>query len=144
MIQWKGHLPAGKVYNNPVISLDIHPTAMAAVGGSIPAGVKLDGVNLLPYLTGSGKGIPHDKLYWRYGAQWAVRSGDWKLLSQSKGDLQLYNLTEDIGEKNNLVASRQDKVKELQATYDAWNKQLVDPRWVSERGTRKQRRKKKE
>lgn len=129
MMQWKGHLPAGKVYDNPVISLDIHPTAVAAVGGNIPAGAKLDGVNLLPYLTGSAKGIPHDKLYWRFGPQWAVRVGDWKLLSQGDGQLQLYNLAQDIGEKNNLAASRADKLKELQAAYEAWNKQLMEPRW---------------
>lgn len=56
LMQWKGHLPAGKVYENPAISLDIHPTAVAAAGGSIPADAKLDGVNLLPFLTGSAKG----------------------------------------------------------------------------------------
>jgi arylsulfatase A-like enzyme len=141
MMQWKGHLPAGKVYDSPVISLDIHPTAVAAVGGTIPADARLDGVNLLPYLSGSAKGIPHDKLYWRYGRQWAIRSGDWKLLSQKPGDLQLYNLAEDIGEKNNLLASRQDKVNQLQASYDAWNKQLMDPRWPQPPSSARRQRK---
>src|ERR1035437_10517143 len=50
IIQWKGHLPAGKVCDQPVISLDIHPTAVAAAGGALSPDWKLDGVNLLPFL----------------------------------------------------------------------------------------------
>ena len=52
IIQWKGHVPAGKVDDRPVIQLDIHPTAVAAAGQTISPDWKLDGVNLLPYLTG--------------------------------------------------------------------------------------------
>jgi len=46
LMQWKGRLPAGKVYDHPVIQLDIQPTA--AAGGSVKTEWKLDGVNLLP------------------------------------------------------------------------------------------------
>jgi arylsulfatase A-like enzyme len=129
LMQWKGHLPAGKVYDAPVISLDIHPTAVAAAGGSIPASANLDGVNLLPYLRGSAKGRPHDQLCWRFGEQWAIRKGDWKLLSTGGGGPELYNLAEDIGEKSNLSASQPAKLKELQADYTAWNRQNVPPKW---------------
>ncbi len=58
MVQWKGKIPAGKTYAQPVISLDIHPTLVAAAGGNIPATSKLDGVNLLPYLTAKNKSAP--------------------------------------------------------------------------------------
>jgi arylsulfatase A-like enzyme len=129
MMQWKGHLPAGKVYENPVISLDILPTAVAAAGGTIPASAGIDGVNLLPYLTTNAKSVPHDKLYWRMGERWAIRQGDWKLAHQEKTGTLLFNLADDIGEQNDLLASRPDKVKELRAAYDAWNKDLMAPSW---------------
>jgi arylsulfatase A-like enzyme len=136
IMQWKGHLPAGKVYDLPVISLDIHPTAMAAVGGTIPADAKLDGVNLLPYLTGKSKNPPHDELFWRYGQQWAIRKGDWKLLSMAGGSPELYNLAKDIGEKNNLASAEPGKFKELEAAYASWNSQNIPPRWGTSRRTK--------
>ncbi len=129
LMQWKGHLPAGKVYDAPVISLDIHPTAVAAAGGSIPASANLDGVNLLPYLTGSAKGQPHEQLCWRFGEQWAIRKKEWKLLGTSSAGPELYNLAEDVGEKNNLADSQPGKLKELQAGYDAWNSRNVPAKW---------------
>jgi arylsulfatase A-like enzyme len=130
MVQWKGHLPAGKVYEQPVISLDIHPTAVAAAGGKIGADAKLDGVNLLPYLTGENKAVPHDRLFWRFGQQWAIRMGDWKLeKGPERGGPELFDLAKDIGEKDNLAGAQPEKVKELQAAYDAWNAQLAEPRW---------------
>lgn len=133
LMQWKGRVPAGKVYDAPVIALDIHPTAVAAAGGKIPADAKLDGVDLLPYVTGSVKRPPHDRLYWRFGAQWAVRMGDWKLLSTDGGDAELYNLASDIGEANNLAASNPEKAKELRAAYETWNSQLAPPKWSNAR-----------
>ncbi|MBK8314552.1 MAG: sulfatase-like hydrolase/transferase [Acidobacteria bacterium] len=131
MMQWKGRLPAGRVYDFPVIALDLHPTAMAAAGGKLPADAKLDGVNLLPFLTGEKKGSPHDQLFWRFGEQWAIRDGDWKLV-QTRNDpaAQLFNLREYIGEKNNLADKRPDKVKELQNTWERWSSQMTKPRWV--------------
>src|SRR6185436_5494653 len=131
--QWKGHLPAGKVYDQPVISLDIHPTAVAAAGGSIPATAKLDGVDLLPFLTGKNAAPPHDRLFWRYGAQSAVRMGDWKLTMPAGQPPQLFNLAKDIGEQHELSTQQPEKAKELKAAYDAWNSQLMAPRWRTER-----------
>lgn len=130
IIQWKGHLPAGKVCDQPVISLDIHPTALAAAGGALSPDWKLDGVNLLPFLTGEKAGPPHEALFWRYGPQHAARKGDWKLLVQARQAApQLYNLARDIGEAHDLAAEEPAKLKELQASYDQWNAQLISPKW---------------
>ena len=52
VVQWKGKLPAGKTYDQPIIQLDILPTALAAAGVEVKADWKLDGVNLLPFLEG--------------------------------------------------------------------------------------------
>ena len=144
IVQWKGHLPVAQVDARPVIQLDILPTALAAAGEEIKPEWKLDGVNLLPYLTGEQTGPPHDALYWRFGTQLAIRKGDWKLvkapgIAAGLGQLvtgkaategaELFNLNEDIGEKNNLAAANPDKVKELAATWNAWNAELVEPKW---------------
>jgi len=80
MVAWKGHLPAGRVDDRPVIQLDIMPTAVAVAGGSMPTDRPIDGVNLMPYLTGKQTAPPHEVLFWRMGPQAAVRKGDWKLI----------------------------------------------------------------
>ena len=140
LMQWKGRLPEGKVYEHPVIALDLHPTAVAAAGGSISAGARLDGVNLLPYLKGGRKNPPHDRLFWRFGPQAAIRMGDWKLVMQDDGPPQLYNLAQDVGEKNDLAAQQPDKVKQLKGAYDQWNAQLAVPRWRRGAGRNRLRR----
>ncbi len=55
--------------------------------------------------------------------------GDWKLVSEEKGEAELHNLADDIGEKTDLFAANPARVKELQAAYDVWNAQLMRPRW---------------
>jgi arylsulfatase A-like enzyme len=123
-IQWKGKLPAGKTYDHPVVQLDLLPTALAAAGVEAKSEWKLDGVNLLPYLTGKNTDQPHETLYWRYGDQWAVRHDDWKLVAGVGGDLEngeLYNLGDDVGESKNLASDMPNKVKELKSLWDKWN-----------------------
>jgi arylsulfatase A-like enzyme len=132
-VQWKGKLPAGKTYEHAIIQLDILPTSLAAAGVKTEPSWKLDGVNLLPFLSGENKGKPHEVLYWRFGEQWAIRKGDWKLVaSRIDGrEPRLFNLAEDIGESKDLKAARSDKAKELKALWDAWNAEQENPRWRS-------------
>jgi|SRR5262245_23495625 len=148
LVQWKGKLPAGTEYASPVISLDILPTAIAAADGKVEPEWKIDGVDLVPYLAGRNKAAPHESLFWRFGPQWAVRKGDWKLVRGFDYDANpvtpaqppvnevkatppmLFNLTDDPGESKDLAAAHADKVKELQAAWDAWNKEQKDPLWV--------------
>jgi arylsulfatase A-like enzyme len=129
-MQWKGKIPAGITYERPMIQLDVLPTALAAAGVTADPAWKLDGVNLLPYLTGeSSSAIPHQTLYWRFGQQWAIRHGDWKLVVArgGSGKPELYNLAEDIGENANLAARYPEKVRELQALWDRWNAEQAPP-----------------
>jgi len=136
-VQWKGKIPAGQTYEHPIIQLDILPTAIAAAGGTVDPAWKLDGVNLLPYLMGQNKAKPHETLYWRFGEQWAIRHGDWKLVvgnepgspATKEKPAELINLAADIGEKQNLAAEQPAKVKELQGLYAAWNAEQKDPLW---------------
>jgi arylsulfatase A-like enzyme len=80
LVQWKGRLPAGRTYDLPVMNLDVAPTILASAGKPIDAAEKLDGVDLVPFLTGKATGRPHETMFWRFGDQWAVRNGDWKLV----------------------------------------------------------------
>jgi arylsulfatase A-like enzyme len=128
-MKWPGKYPAGTVYENPIIQLDLLPTALAAAGVKVDPAWKLDGVDLTPYLTGSNSGQPHETLYWRFGPQWAVRHGDWKLVvgRQGSGKPELYHLAEDIGESKDLAAAQPEKAKELQALYDRWDAEQAPP-----------------
>ncbi|MBN1901815.1 sulfatase-like hydrolase/transferase, partial [Candidatus Sumerlaeota bacterium] len=141
IIQWKGHIPAGKIDDRPVIQLDIYPTALAAAGQTIIADWKLDGVNLLPFLTKDRDSLPHDTLYWRFNDQKAIRCGDWKLL-QTHTDPKpyLYNLSRDIGESIDLADKNPDKLKELTDAWNTWNAQLMPPLWRREDSRTKAKR----
>jgi len=132
-IQWKGKIPAGTTYDHPIIQLDLLPTALVAAGAKVDPAWKLDGVDLMPYLTGKVKEPPHPVLYWRFGEQWAIRKGDMKLVASSVDgvrNVKLYNLKDDIGESKDLSAEMPDKVKELKAEWDKWSSEQSPPLWV--------------
>jgi arylsulfatase A-like enzyme len=128
-MKWPRHIPEGMTYEHPVSALDIFPTAMAAAGHGEPATKRPgDGVDLMPYLTGSIDDRPHDTLFWRSGANWAIRGGNWKLIHAGDRDW-LYDLSEDIGERNNLAAERPEIVEQLKSAFDRWNSEMIDPLW---------------
>ncbi|MFO1002424.1 MAG: sulfatase-like hydrolase/transferase [Planctomycetaceae bacterium] len=135
VISWPGTVKSG-VYEKPVIQLDLHATSLVAAGVELKPEWKLEGVNLLPYVSGEDSGIPHEAVYWRFGQQMAIRSGDWKLLrydpaaDNSTGrvtPIKLYNLASDIHEDNDLSETMPDKVRELQTQWDAWDQHNVAP-----------------
>ena len=143
IVQWKGRIPGGRVVKDPVIQLDVLPTALAAAGTEAKPEWKLDGVDLLPLLEGKAKTVEREALYWRFGVQFAVRKGDWKLVSAAK-DMKpvLVNLTTDKGEAKDLTAANPEKAKELLALWEAWNKQNLAPRWIDRRWDGEEARKK--
>ena len=117
---WPAGLTAGRVYPHPVISLDILPTALAAAGVDARPEWKLDGVNLLPFLTGERSEAPHRELFWRFGPQAAVMSGRWKLLHHPPDRWQLFDLGSPEGETRDLAAQHPGEVARLQARLHAW------------------------
>ncbi len=127
VLRWKGTLPAGRDYDQPVISLDLAATAFALADAKP---VKpLDGVNLIPYLRGEISGAPHEALSWRSGGGvlYAVRGGPMKLVRRKDGKLELYDLGADIGEQHDLAAAKPDEVKRLEALRVKWDSELVPP-----------------
>ena len=142
IVKWKGRLTPGTSYSHPVIQLDILPTALAAAGIKYEA-KNLDGVDLLPFLTGRKSRAPHDKIYWRAGGIMGIRKGDWKMVRMSDNafreppfvvtdhaQLELYNLKNDISETKNLASTNPKKVKELADDWTRWTNTLAKPGWV--------------
>jgi arylsulfatase A-like enzyme len=132
-VSWPGRLPAGKVFAEPVIALDVLPTALAAAGAAPEAG--LDGVDLLPFLTGTRQDAPHQALFWRFGPQRAVRRGNWKLVdwrdfdAKSQSGWRLHDLAQDVGETVDLSGKHPELVASLSAEWDRWNAGNRSPIW---------------
>ncbi len=130
LAQWKGVIPEGDVYGKPVMGFDVHATALAAAGLPLDAEPKIDGVDLLPFLTGKNEGRPHETLFWRAARQHAARVGDWKLVNTPRDGSMLFDLAQDIGETNDLARTYPDKLAELQRIYSAWDAEMMDPLWI--------------
>ncbi len=133
LLQWKARLGGARIDQRPVIALDILPTALAAAGAESP-GRGLDGVDLLPYLTGEETGLPHQTLYWRYGTRIALRHGNWKLVGRYEEgsgatDLELYSLAADLGETLDRAQDLPARTQELKGLLEAYDRQMVAPLW---------------
>jgi arylsulfatase A-like enzyme len=132
-VSWPGKLPAGKTYDHPVTALDVLPTSCAVAGVKPPEGV--EGVNLVPHLSGEKSEPPHDMLAWRFGPQQAIRKGSHKLViardmkEKKNSAWQLFDLSTDIGEQNDLAASKPELVAELKAAWEAWDDKNILPHW---------------
>lgn len=125
VISWPGTIPAGQVFDHPVSALDVAATA-AALAKVDTEPNDLDGVNLIPYLTGERTDPPHNFLAWRWVAQAAIREGDWKLLRG--GDREyLYNLKSDIEEKHNLASEHPETADRLRFKLTRWANELDPP-----------------
>jgi len=143
-VQWRGVLPAGRVFDDPVISLDLAPTFLAAAGVPAAADMRLDGVNILPALRGQAPLAPRP-LYWRFNFppnqepfyKTAIREGDWKWVKswertdgtrkKAPGTPKLINLSADLTEANDLTAAEPQRASGLKKQWDAWNDELMRP-----------------
>ena len=124
LVYWKGKIQGGQTYDHPVISLDVAATTNALAG--LPADPKLDGVNLVPYLTGELTSAPHEALYWRWVAQSAVREGKWKYLRGGQREY-LFDLEADPGEQRNLIDTNSEIATRLSKQLKSWAQQLHPP-----------------
>lgn len=161
-IRWPGKFPKGLSYNKPVSTLDLYTTFATAAGGKLPQDRVIDGVDLLPYVTGKNKQAPHPELFWRSGGNVAVREGKWKLVVINKTPaneilnmthdeqllnhppyagksphghvIALFDLEKDVGETNNIAKDHPDIVKRLHEKYVAWDKGNTKSNVGSSRG----------
>ncbi|MDF1824965.1 MAG: sulfatase-like hydrolase/transferase [Verrucomicrobiales bacterium] len=121
---WPGTIPAGQVYEEPVISMDVAATAVALAG--LPHEGSLDGTNLIPYLAGEEKSSPHEALFWRWSTQSAIRVGDWKFLRGGSREY-LFNLVNDSGESRNLIEAHPEKAERMRRQLFEWTQELSPP-----------------
>ncbi len=125
VVAWPGKIPGGQTYEHPISALDVAATAAAAVNLDVKPN-ELDGVNLIPFLSGENKAAPHDALYWRWISQSAIREGNWKLLRGGEREY-LYDLGNDLEEKHNLVSEHTDIAVRLRNRLEAWSMELSPP-----------------
>jgi arylsulfatase A-like enzyme len=136
MVPFFIRFPAGmvrpQVYDKPISSLDIFATVAALTHTALPSGKAYDGTNLVPYLA-SDTGYPHRLFFWRSGYSKAICKENWKLYVNKKSRrTYLFDLSRDLEEKHDLSEQRLDKVKELSAELENWEKnETMHPAWPS-------------
>jgi arylsulfatase A-like enzyme len=132
IVRWPGVTKPGSVCEQPVVLTDLVPTLCEAAGIDVAKAVgPLDGVSVTPLLR--GQAMPERTLYWHFpnytnqggrpGS--AIRIAAWKLIENFEdGSLELYNLADDVGERNNLAMSESDRAGELRAKLQAWRESV--------------------
>ncbi len=138
LIKWPGVVKESSVCDVPVTSTDFYPTMLEMAGLPLRPTQHIDGISLVPLLKRTGT-LPDRALYWHYphyhgsGSRpsGAVRAGDYKLIEwYEDGTVELYNLKEDLGEKENLAAQLPEKAAQLQRMLAAWRR-TVDAKMPS-------------
>jgi arylsulfatase A-like enzyme len=132
MMRWPGQISAGSTVAAPISHFDIYATASAAAGAPLPTDRRIDGVDLMPFIKGTAKGVPHQTLFWRSGNYRVVRDGDWKLqsLDLPRQDL-LFDLKADPTEKTDVAAANPAVVAALLAKLKVHDAEQRPPAWGS-------------
>lgn len=131
IIQWKNHLPKNTVNHQFLMNLDWMPTLASLCGFTTPL-KNIDGMDLSQMIKNPATNSPRTSAFWKYGNQWVVRKGNWKLIGNPKDTshkgilnfendaLFLTNLQMDVSEMENLAKKYPEKVKELIQEYITW------------------------
>ncbi len=131
--QWPARIPPGSEFTDPVHHFDMFATAAAAAGAPLPADRTMDGVDLLPFVTGSVEGVPHRELFWRSGASQSALVDGWKLnISDPPGRAWLFDLRSDPTERRDLSREQPEKLAQLQAALARHNSQQAPSAWPSQ------------
>jgi arylsulfatase A-like enzyme len=131
----------GSTCDVPAIHVDIYPTFLEIAGAKPPPNYPLDGESLVPLLRDPGGALKRDAIYqhfpgylgmgpgqWRATPVGMIHAGEWKLMEFFEdGRLELYNLSDDLGETKNLATQMPDKTKELYAKLVAWRQAINAP-----------------
>lgn len=129
VVRWPGALPGGTLYGKPISVLDIFSTVAAAAHAPMDPAHPLDGVDLVPFLSGENRAEPHPRLFMRLqdANLHVVREGDYKLVkTKTEADSLLFNLAQDPKERQNIADTHPEIVRSMQDSYRAWNAQMID------------------
>jgi len=117
---------AGAVNDQTVLTMDLLPTMLDFIGTK-PSGINVDGISIKNLLLAEEE-LPERDLFWKYGNGNAIRSGDWKLVNNmigGKESVELFNLSDDVSEKNDLSAQKPELVKQLKQKLESWQKEVT-------------------
>lgn len=128
LARWPGVIPAGRTCGEFLTALEVFPTLAKAAGAPDPAGVTLDGFDMLPVLRGASPS-PRAEMFWQRRDDRAARLGRYKWVESSRGS-GLYDLEKDVGEKNDLGKERPEVLVKVQARWREWRKAMdeAEPR----------------
>jgi arylsulfatase A-like enzyme len=118
IVRWPDVIKPGQVSDLPWAFWDFLPTAAELAGVKVPE--KLDGISIVPTLMGRPQTNRHEVLYWEFhekGFSQAVRMGDWKAVRNAGKPTELYQLSTDLGETNNVAGAQADVVKRAEAYF---------------------------
>ncbi len=122
LARWPGMIPPGTVTDEFLTGLEILPTLVSAAGASLPAGVKMDGFDMLPVLQKKAPS-PRREMFWQRRGDRAARVGNWKWMESEKGG-GLYDLASDLGEQRDLAKEQPEKLGQVKARFAAWRKEM--------------------
>lgn len=129
IVHWPEKIGGNTIYDGLTSSLDIFKTSIAAANIKENKSWGLDGVNLIPYLSGEKQTDPHSKLFWRKLEKSAVRIGNNKLIKLNEYGSVLYNLKTDLGESIDLSTTDTLLHKQLIHELQDWEKEMISPLW---------------
>lgn len=109
--------------DNFLSSLELFPSILSAAGIEKPADLILDGFNMLPVLTGENPNLVRREMFWAWRDQYAARLNDWKLVYNGAQE-ELFDLSKDLSEVNNLRDQLPAEWKEVSAHFTAWQAEM--------------------
>lgn len=136
IFRWPGVIKAGTKYEEAVITFDLSATALHLAGADTAT---VDGVNLLPFVSGKKSGQPHSSLFWRSRTRnnnYAVLRGNWKYVHSTEGAESpkskdhtparemLFNLAVDPGEQDDVSKLHPEMLSEFKALYAKWDNEM--------------------
>lgn len=124
IIKWPGNIEPGQVNQEFLSALEIFPTLTTAAGMDLPDSIIYDGFNMLPILEGKEKS-KREALFWNFRGDQAVRMGNWKWVKSQKGT-GLFDLSKDIGEKNDLTDQYPKVLQQITAAYQEWENTMEE------------------
>jgi arylsulfatase A-like enzyme len=127
VVSWPGRIPAGRKYPAIVSSLDLAPTFLRLAGAAEPGFRGLEGVDLLPKLTGADDAAPHTELKWRFTISAAIRDGDWKLVRLPDRLPLLFNLRDDLSEQHDVALQNLERTQAMLSRLGDWDVRLPHP-----------------
>jgi arylsulfatase A len=124
LVRWPGVIPAGRVCDEFLTTLEIFPTLCAAAGILPPRDIVLDGFDMTPVLAGRQKS-PREEMFWERRGDKAARVGHWKWVESQRGS-GLFDLATDLGEKHDLAKDKPDMLAHVKSRFATWKKHMAE------------------